>query len=219
MANFKTHLLVASAASSTLAVAAINLQLIDSADGPWFAFLGTLGGLLPDIDSNNSKPVRIVFNLLGLLGAAAVGVVLQHHFPLDRLLLLSIAVFCVVRYPLLAVFALFTEHRGIFHSLLSAVFFAFLTAYLSHYYLRWDAIHAWLNGLFIALGYVIHLCLDEIYSVDLANARIKRSFGSALKVCSLQNRTASLLMTAAILGLYFVAPSLTSLVTLWARIS
>ena len=33
-------------------------------------------------------------------------------------------------------------------------------------------------------GYLIHLILDEIYSVDITGRKIKKSFGSALKICS-----------------------------------
>ncbi len=218
MANFKTHLLAASVVSTAAAGAASNTQLIDIMDGPWFVFLGTLGGLLPDIDSDNSKPVKMLFNALGLLGAAAVGSALQNKFPPDRLLVFCTVAYGIIRYPLFTVFALLTEHRGVFHSVLSAAFFALVTTCISYYLMQWDELHAWLNGLFIAIGYLVHLILDEIYSVDLANTRIKRSFGSALKLCSLQNIAASLLMSGCTIALYFIAPSPASLVNFWARV-
>lgn len=39
----------------------------------------------------------------------------------------------------------------------------------------------------------MHLLLDEAYSVDLANRKIKMSFGSALKLCSNRNPVISTL--------------------------
>jgi purine-nucleoside phosphorylase len=52
MANFNTHLFVAASASGIAAVTASNKEFFDLLDIPWFIFLGTMGGLLPDIDSN-----------------------------------------------------------------------------------------------------------------------------------------------------------------------
>jgi hypothetical protein len=37
----------------------------------------------------------------------------------------------------------------------------------------------------VGIGYLTHLVLDEFYSVDLFNRKIKRSFGTALKPFSL----------------------------------
>jgi hypothetical protein len=78
---------------------------------------------------------------------------------------------------------------------LAAVFFALLMTCISYHFLHWNVLHAWLNGLFIALGFVVHLLLDELFSVDLSNARMKSSFGTALKLFSHGSLTASALMT------------------------
>ena len=68
MANFNTHLFTATAASIGAALVAENIHLITPAHIPWLVFLGTLGGLLPDIDANNSKPVKLLFNVLAVNG-------------------------------------------------------------------------------------------------------------------------------------------------------
>jgi hypothetical protein len=67
---------------------------------------------------------------------------------------------------------------------------------------------SWLAGSFVALGYLTHLCLDEIASVDLLGNRVKRSFGSALKVFSLASPQASLGMLVAVIALSVSAPTL-----------
>ena len=44
--------------------------------------------------------------------------------------------------------------------------------------------------------------LDEIYSVDLVGAKVKRSFGTALKIISANMKSTSLLVLATILAFY-----------------
>ena len=45
-----------------------------------------------------------------------------------------------------------------------------------------DPFTSWLMGLFVFLGFILHLGLDELYSVDFMNNRVKKSFGTALKI-------------------------------------
>lgn len=54
----------------------------------------------------------------------------------------------------------------------------------------------------MGFGFVIHLLLDELSSVDLLNRRIKRSFGSALKIISLKYWRATLALALATVCVY-----------------
>ncbi|MDO9106597.1 MAG: metal-dependent hydrolase [Methylovulum sp.] len=207
MANFKTHLSVSILTSTAAAGIAVNLHLIAYTHTPWFIFLGIVGGMLPDIDANNSRPVNLLFSLLAVLGMCAIVQIFKNSYAPHRLLILAAAGYLVIRYGISALFKRFTEHRGVFHSLLAALFFALQAACISYYLLHWNLVHAWLNGIFIALGFITHLALDEIYSVDLTNSRMKKSFGTALKLCSYSNMTASALMMMATIGMYWLAPS------------
>ncbi|MCL7419845.1 MAG: metal-dependent hydrolase [Methylobacter sp.] len=215
MANFKAHVSIAATASSVAALVAVDARLIDGADAPWLIFLGTIGGMLPDIDANNSKPVKLLFNALALLSVSAVWVIFRNSYAQQPLLLGAAATYVGIRYGLFNLFNSFTEHRGVFHSLLAAVFFACLMTCISFYFLQWDILHAWLNGLFVAIGFVVHLLLDELYSVDLSNTRMKKSFGTALKLFSYRNIPASALMTVCTIVLYWLAPPPTPLLKLW----
>ena len=58
--------------------------------------------------------------------------------------------------------------------------------------------------------FIIHLLLDELYSVDFMNRRIKRSFGTALKLVDTRYAYTSSLIVALCIGLYFITPSATS---------
>jgi hypothetical protein len=215
MANFNTHLYIATAASMGAALVAVNVHLIANADMPWLIFLGALGGLLPDIDASNSRPVKLLFDVLALMGVAGVLQVFKNVYDSYPLLLIVAGAYLSIRFVVFALFNRLTVHRGVFHSVLAAVFFALLMTCISYHFLHWDVLHAWLNGLFIALGFIVHLLLDELYSVDLANARMKKSFGTALKLFSHSNITASALIAIFTMMLYWMAPSPMPLVKAW----
>ncbi|WP_340121898.1 metal-dependent hydrolase [Methylobacter svalbardensis] len=215
MANFNTHLFVASAASIGAALIVANVHLITNADIPWLVFLGTLGGLLPDIDANNSRPVKLLFNVLSLMGVAAALHTLKSGYAPYLLVLIAAGTYLFIRYGLFALFNGLTVHRGVFHSVLAALFFGLLMTCISYRLLHWDVLHAWLNGIFIALGFIVHLLLDELYSTNLSNLRMKKSFGTALKLFSYNSMTASALMTVCTIMLYSIAPSPVPLVKVW----
>lgn len=215
MANFNTHLSIATAASTGAALIAVKVHLINGADVPWLIFLGSLGGLLPDIDASNSRPVKLLFFVLAVLGVAAVLHEFKNSAKSYPLLLTAAGTYLLVRYGLFALFNRLTDHRGVFHSLLAALFFGLLMTCTSYRFLHWDILHAWLNGLFIALGFIVHLLLDELYSVDLSNTRMKKSFGTAFKLFSYRNIPASALLTICTLMLYWVSPSPLPLVKVW----
>ena len=215
MANFNTHLSIASAVSTGAALLVVNVHLIVNADMPWLIFLGTLGGLLPDIDASNSRPVKLLFNVLALMGVAAALQVFKDSFAPYPLLLIVTGTYLSIRYGIFALFNRLTIHRGVFHSVLAALFFALLMICISYHFLHWNVLHSWLNGIFIALGFMVHLLLDELFSVDLSNSRIKNSFGTALKLFSYNNMTASALMTIFTMMLYWMAPSPMPLIKVW----
>lgn len=207
MANFNVHVSVAASASGIIAVLGVNLQLMDFSHAPWLVFLGIVGGMLPDIDAVNSKPVRLLFNVLALLSATAVLSALKTYAQSYQLFALAAGIYWLTRYLVLASIARFTVHRGIFHSLLALLFFSLTMVCLSHYAFEQTLIYAWLNGFFLGFGFLVHLLLDEMYSVDLSNRRIKKSFGTALKLFNYKNLPSSALMTLLTIFLYLASPT------------
>ncbi len=207
MANFNTHLCVAAAAGIGASLVAVDAHLITNGDILWFVFLTTLGGMLPDIDASNSRPVKLLFSVLALMGALAALHAFKNSYEPYPLLLSAAGTYFLIRHGMFALFNRFTVHRGVFHSILAASFFALLMTCISYRFLHWKVLHAWLNGIFIALGFIVHLLLDEIYSTDLSNLRMKNSFGTALKLFSYKSMTASALMAICTIMLYPIAPS------------
>ena len=246
MANFKMHLNVALAGTSTLGFVALYYQLITGFELPWLIVLGTIGGLLPDIDSHNTKQVKILFLVLAI--TTSITLVLEpsipayitlflptndlicHAYSLQippllralsnycfpyAALLIGVSSFLLVRYSLLKLFNSLTVHRGVFHSLLAAGFFGLIITCISFQVLQQDSLFSWISGVFITIGFIIHLLLDEMYSVDLANKRLKRSFGTALKLYGYRSPIESLLMLFCIYYLSSFAPKTHSFLNLF----
>jgi len=215
MANFKTHFNVAAITTGLTAAVLLSAEHINlnTALGLWF--LGTVGGLLPDIDSDNSTSLDIIFNLFLF---ATLLVVMRHitaedfqQISLVELIVAPLFVYVLIRYLIRPIFEKVTVHRGSCHSLLFVLLIALtttqvvwrLTLQISEQFI----VIAWLSGGFVFLGGFIHLLLDEIYSVDLSNARMKRSFGTALKLAEFRNKSLTLLTVLSIIALAYTAPS------------
>ncbi len=215
MANFNTHLSVAIAASASVALVAVNINIMTITDAPWMIVFGAIGGMLPDIDSGNSTPIKLFFTTLALIALLTVVNVFKNGYQPYIVLLMAGAAYIVVRYALLSLFDRFTSHRGIFHSILTATFFCLLMVCIGCYLLHWDILHSWLSGFFIGFGFIVHLLLDELYSVDLSNKRMKKSFGTALKLYSYNNKITSALMLAVTVGLAWITPQPQPLIKAW----
>ena len=181
MANFRTHLGVAAAGGAVLAHGGWQAGLWDLWQGAAVLGLVAFGGILPDIDADRSKAIRLIFNLLAVPAVVIGALLLQSRLAPGPLLLVCGGLYLTVRYLAGALFSRFTVHRGIWHSLLAAGLCGLAAAALSFRLLDQPERLAWLYGLAVTVGFVIHLLLDECYSVDLTGARIKRSFGTAIK--------------------------------------
>jgi hypothetical protein len=149
------------------------------------AGLTTLGGLLPDLDSDSGVPVRELF---GVSAAVAPFLLFRRveawcGQSTEQTVVVLAVIYLLVRYVLSRIFKRFTVHRGMFHSV-PALLIAGLTTYLLYpsHYLR---LRLFLSGA-VMLGFLSHLVLDEIYSVDFMGARLhlNKYAGSAVKFVS-----------------------------------
>ena len=204
MASYRGHLLFASALGAAYGgVAAWRLDY-DWGASLLGAGLTTLGGLLPDLDSDSGVPVRELFNVT----AACVPLVAheplrRHGFTPEQTLVLMGGLYLVIRFVLSGVFKRWTVHRGMFHSI-PAMLIAGLAIYLACRG-RPPDLRYYLAGA-VMLGFLSHLVLDELYSVDFMGARIRlnRYAGSALKLFS-RSVSATLLTYVLLGGLGYLA--------------
>ncbi|SDM81590.1 LexA-binding, inner membrane-associated putative hydrolase [Franzmannia pantelleriensis] len=217
MADFRTHLSVAAGGGALLAHGGWQAGLWGGVESLPLVALVTLGGILPDIDADHSRAIRLIFNLLAVLAVVAGALLLQHRLTPGELLVACGSLYLTVRYVAGMIFARFTVHRGSWHSLMAGALCGLITTALSYGLLQQSPDMAWTFGVALGLGYVIHLLLDELYSVDLVGARIKRSFGTALKLCSLRAPGHALIMLMGGAALIPWLPPLSSLLELVAQ--
>ncbi|PRY58841.1 LexA-binding, inner membrane-associated putative hydrolase [Vreelandella songnenensis] len=214
MANFRTHITVATAGGMLMAYAGWQAEWWPSTQAVLIVALVAFGGILPDIDADRSRSIRLIFNLLSV-PSLVLGVMLLESWLTPGMLLVACGgIYFCVRYLAGILFSKLTVHRGIWHSLLAAGLCSLLTAALSYHLLFQPPWLAWSHGAAVLLGFVIHLGLDEIYSVDLEGARLKRSFGTALKLGDSRRPMSNLLMLIATLTLLPWAPPWSVLVEL-----
>ena len=208
MANFKTHLSVATIGSGLVSTTFLGAGIASPKEAVTFWAVGTLGGILPDIDSDHSTSVTSIFTALGLIIGLLVVFGLAETRSIVELWLAFALTFTAIRYGILKVFYEFTVHRGIFHSIVAGLFFGFLTTSLCYHLLSLDSLFSWYLGSFVFFGYLLHLSLDEVYAVDFDGKKVKRSFGTALEIVDYSNLKTSALIIAATTAIFFATPNI-----------
>ncbi len=207
MANFKTHIQISAISSGVLSTSLLGANIVNSTEAVLLWIVGTLGGVLPDVDSDNSTTLNILFGIITLLSITAVLSQLGEGVSTLEIWVVIALVYGFTNWFVRPIFESYTVHRGIFHSLLSSVFISALSIVIAYELTYLNAIMSWLMGLFIFIGYITHLVLDEVYSVDFSNVRVKRSFGTACKLYEYKNIKASLLMLLLVGCIFLMAPN------------
>lgn len=206
MANFNTHLTGGFIVSGVLGLVTYKAGLVGAQEFLLCVLAGTVGGLLPDIDSDNSTPIKLGFNLMSFVMAFSLLIHWRSELSLVSMLLLWLAGYAFVRYAIFAVFTKLTVHRGIIHSVPYMLVLALLCTSINYYVLDTPPATSWFYGAFLLLGSLVHLGLDEAYSVDLLNQRLKRSSGTAMKFYQDSQRYYYLGLYAILLVMIFVSP-------------
>lgn len=183
MANFTTHIAIGTLVSGTAATLTLAADVISPESLVAVTLAGVLGSVLPDIDLKDSRPSRAMFSGLAIFISFCVLFAVAAKYSIAEMWIAWLGTLLLVRHGAHALFHRFSYHRGIWHSLLAGAFWWFIAAIIYHRFLGYHEGVAWLAGGFLFVGYVTHLVLDEIYSVDVMDTRIlKSSFGTALKL-------------------------------------
>ncbi len=192
MADFKTHLGWGLGSGIILAVAGLHAQQLKPVEAMLVVGLAGIGGSIPDLDVQTSRPSKLLAHCLSL---AIPLVTLLHFKPKigDELWInvFFFVLFSVVFYTVISLLIKkMTKHRGIMHSIPFAILCGELTylIFASDYKLFAIASEKlpFFAGMAITIGYASHLLLDEYYSIYLEGLRpkVKRSFGTAFKLYS-----------------------------------
>ena len=213
MANFPTHIAIGTLVAGGLATVTLAADVVGPENLVAVTLAGVLGSVLPDIDLKDSRPSRAMFAGLGVFFAFTVLFSLQTPYSVAEMMILWLGTLVAIQYVAQAAFHRLSRHRGIWHSILAAVFCACFTAFIYKTMLgRPDGV-SWLAAVFMFVGYLTHLVLDEIYSVDVMDTRIKSSFGTALKLFDNRHPGGSSIMAIATVLAFLLAPPMTTFLT------
>jgi hypothetical protein len=224
MANFTTHIAVGTVVSGAMAVVTLAADVVAPENLLAVTMAGVLGSILPDIDLKDSRPSKAMFSGLGIFFSFAVLFNFAHKYSIAEMMILWLGTLVLVRYGLHAIFHRLAVHRGIWHSLLAAAFSAVAAAVVYYHVLGRHEGVAWLGAGFLFVGYITHLVLDEMYSVDVMDTRVKASFGTAMKLVDGRYPRASVAMAAALVLAVMATPPTTTFVdgissrSMWAEL-
>lgn len=181
MANFKTHIAVSTAAGVGYGAVAYAWYDVPLPACLLAGGLCSVSGMLPDIDSGPGIPLRESL----AFAAAVVSTMLVDRFQgfgwsMESIILAGVIVYLFVRFVVAELLRRWTVHRGMFHSIPAALVFGEIAYLLATGDLPLRLYKA--GG--VVAGYMIHLVLDEMYSVQYVHGRmqLKRSFGTAIKL-------------------------------------
>jgi membrane-bound metal-dependent hydrolase YbcI (DUF457 family) len=203
MADFRTHMTVSTAAGVLYGLGGYQAGL------PWESCviggaLCSVSGMLPDLDSDSGIPLReaVAFSS-AFIPMLLVDRLQRIGCSHEMMLLITVGVYFFLRFGIAEIFRRYTVHRGMWHSIpaaLTASLFAFLVSSCDDINLRL------FKTVSIFIGFMSHILLDEIWSVEYRRGRytFKHSFGTALKFWS-QNRVANVFSYSLLALLCFLA--------------
>ena len=208
MADFNTHLLGAITVSGVAATVLTMTGMFPHQAVVGYFILGVIGGLLPDIDSPTSIPIRITLMTLTVAVGFLLVFTFGQRYSLVELLILWLGCFLLIRIGLFKLLDQFTVHRGLIHSIPAGVGFGFITIIIADRLFNASITHAWMCGTFLTLGFIVHLLLDEFYSINLFGKKLlKKSFGTALSLGSFKQPIGTIALYLAVIGLFQLCPS------------
>lgn len=205
MADFRTHITVSTVVGIGLGVigrVGFDMSLSNSALA---AGLCSIAGMLPDLDSDSGIPFRETV----CASAAVMPLLLIDRFQefgwsSETMAFAGLVIYLFFRFVVAELFRRYTVHRGMWHSLPAAAI-AGLVAYLLCSSSDQDA--RMFKSFAVVLGFITHLVLDEIWAVDFRYGvpRVKKSFGSALKLWSETDQWANISTYGKLILITFIA--------------
>lgn len=182
MADFKTHIAASTSLGliySTTAYYTFGAPLEHCMIA---AGLCSASGMLPDLDSSSGIPQREMLAFLSVF----VPMLMMPRFETmnlkpESMVLATGILYLLIRFGIGGLFKRYAKHRGMWHSIPAALIagmIAFLVSFSGSTEVR--IFKSWA----VVMGFLSHLVLDEIYSVDWQGKklRVKRSFGTAMKL-------------------------------------
>lgn len=205
MANFKFHTYMSTAVSLIVGFSFYRLYILSISQTLFIISIGSVGGMLPDIDCSYSRSKSLVLLLIGV----TLGLIFVFSFVVELGILLSLFLgLCIHLFFYKYVRSLTNNifvHRGIMHSIPMALICSFLLIFIV-YALTFDLLFSWLSGILLMLSYLMHLFIDECCSINFSKINLKKSFGSALSLFSCKSIMLYILIYIFLLLLFLFLP-------------
>jgi membrane-bound metal-dependent hydrolase YbcI (DUF457 family) len=162
--NFECHISVAALISAVSVAAGAAVFGWDNTTSSLAFVAGLSGGLIPDLDHDKSKPLRLSGAVVGLgVAVAAVGFVsstgefLNRPWPPMSTVLAGLGAFFLFNTIFVQILKTRTKHRGLFHSLAVPFLYGGLWAVALASTGGKTIMAVWLLGV---IGVLTHLVLD-----------------------------------------------------------
>nr|WP_320189782.1 metal-dependent hydrolase [uncultured Desulfobacter sp.] len=207
MADFKTHLTVSSITSSIAATMLFAAAVASPQEVLLYFIMGVVGGLLPDIDSDSSLTVRLLFTFIATLISFLVMFKQRADNTVMELLIIWAASFIFIKIFIFSLFTKLTVHRGIIHSIPASVAFGCMAAIGLNRVFHFNDFVSWMAGGFVFGGSILHLILDELCGLNFLTLKAKRSSGTAFKFGSVKHLKETIAMYMLIAVLFVAMPS------------
>ena len=186
MAGFKAHLAGGIASGAGISLIGFYLRGLSLTQSGAIFVVGSVGGLLPDLDSDTGKPLSFLFHLVSVLipSMLLIEAIQIGGESLEFLICYFAILYLFINYLVCAMIKKITVHRGMMHS----IPFTFICGGVGYLlFLPSGKQVAIMAGLAVFLGCFVHLLLDELSSIKLKFGFIpipKKSSGSAFKLKS-----------------------------------
>ena len=184
MADYRTHVTTSGLIGVGYGIATTYMAGFTPVQGALAGCLTGIAGMFPDIDSESGRPVREISSLTAAIAPLLLlDRLVEVAGDMEGAMLLAVLLYISIRYGLATVLGLCSVHRGMFHSI-PALLIAAEATYLA--YGSPSILVRLLMAGGVGLGFLSHLLLDEIYSVDWRGGtlKLKSSAGSAVKFFS-----------------------------------
>lgn len=194
MATFEQHVNIAVIITGITITPIYTYGLINTSEAFILLTLGLIGGILPDLDSDTSKAVQIAFKIMSTFLPLLLLLSTQESLTLLDMLLIWLIAGLILQIIFTKLFLNFTRHRGVFHTIPMGIMFGLLIISLFENYLNFNIYFSTLAGVFLFLGFNIHLLLDEFISLNAFGMKVKKSLGTAFKLYDKNNIAGSILL-------------------------
>jgi len=183
MAGFKAHLASGIASGAGISLIGFFLRGLSLTQAGAVFVVGSVGGLLPDLDSDTGKPLSFLFHLVSVLIPSLLLIkAIRIGGDSPEFLICYFAVsYLFINYVVCSIIKKITVHRGMMHSIPFALMCGGICYLL---FLSSGKQVAIMAGTAVLLGCLVHLVLDEFSSFKLKFGFIpipKKSSGSAFK--------------------------------------